>query len=898
MSLASGTRLGPYEIVVPIGAGGMGEVYRAKDTRLDRTVAIKVLPAHLSSDVELRARFEREARVVSGLNHPHICTLHDIGHQDGVDYLVMEYLEGETVAEKIAKGPLPLEQTLRTATQIADALDRAHRAGVVHRDLKPGNVILTRSGAKLLDFGLAKSRPPVSSPGLSTLATEAAAKPLTERGTVLGTVQYMAPEQLEGKDADARSDVFAFGTLLYEMVTRKRAFSGSSQASLISAILRDEPAPIASLQPLTPPALDRVVKTCLAKDPDERWQSAHDLGKELRWIADGSSTGGVEARAVTSRAARSTWLPWAVATLATIAAVALGTVVLRRAAPQARAIKASILLPANVRLATSSIASSPLALSPDGTRLALCLHSGAGADQLWVQVLDSGEARALAGTEGATQPFWSPDGRSIGFFAERKLKRVDAQGGPVLALADAIDPRGGAWGAGGVILFSPDYRSSLYRIAADGGSGKPVPVTTLDTAVGETTNRYPSFLPDGNHFLFLARRALVGRGSEPSIVAASLGSPARKALVSVASNAAYASGHLLFMREGILVAQPFDPEKLVTRGDAVPIASDARADERFSRGTFSVSTNGVLAYQLGKATRKCEIRRYDRSGRFEVLGEPATLYEGSGAISLSPDGSRAAAAILSEKGNAELWLVNTSTGQRSRFTLDAADHSDSAWTRDGSRLALAGSVGPVGKLVLKATDGSGAVEELLTGDQSLEADSVSPDGKTVLVTEYSAKTGYDLFTLSVSGDRTLRPFVATAAQENLAQFSPNGRFVAYESDATGLLEIYVAAFPQPGDTWQVSQKGAHSPRWSKDGTELFFIDRDNWLQAASVDTSGTRFEVKSIQPLFQEHDPSFFSWNYDVFPDGKHFLVGSPSEDDALSPIALVTEWDRKLRSP
>jgi Tol biopolymer transport system component/tRNA A-37 threonylcarbamoyl transferase component Bud32 len=876
----------------------MGEVYRARDTRLGREVAIKVLPSHLSKDPEVRQRFEREARAIAALSHPHICAIHDVGTQDGVEYLVMELLEGQTLADRLEKGALPTDQALKFGVEIADALDRAHRAGIVHRDLKPGNIMLTKLGVKLLDFGLAKfavTEKPASD--LSVLpAQSAASQPLTGKGTIMGTFQYMAPEQLKGKVADARTDIFAFGCVLYEMATGKVAFPDASQASLISAILKPEPRPAPELDPLAPPAFERLVKTCLASDPEDRWQNARDVRNELAWIAQMGARGGVLTVLGSRRGSRER-AAWMVAGSALVVALIAAVTAIRRP-PALRPIKAAILPPQGVQFSSNSTAPNLLALSPDGTRLAYCAHAGMGADRLWILALDSGEARPLEGTEGASQPFWSPDGRSLGFFAHRKLKRVGVEGGPVLTLATAINPRGGTWNATGTILFSPNHASPVFRVPAEGGV--VTAVTRLDKAAGETTHRYPEFLPDGRHFLYLARGAGAGAGEEPVVLAGSIDAPDRKPVVKVASNVAYASGHILFMRQGILVAQPFNLRRLETRGEAVSIAANARMDERYSRGSFSVSTNGVLAYQTGKLLRRDVLRRYDRSGRvLDTLGEPTTFFD-DGSPTISPDGSRAAVAILGERGISGIWLVNTKSGVRNRFTLDEDDHTSAAWLPDGSHLAMEGGLEGAARLFLKAADGSGTVQELIKRRaSSVAACSFSPTGRLLLFTEETEKTGTDILILSLVGGGAPTPLAATAAQEDGAQFSPNGRFVAYSSDATGRVEIYVAAFPRPGDTWQVSEEGGREPRWSRDGKELFFFNRDNWLLAAAVETSASRFEVTAIHPLFQVPSRgSEFNWRYDVFPDGKHFLVGTPADDDILSPITLVTDWTRNVKAP
>ncbi|HSS45480.1 MAG TPA: protein kinase, partial [Thermoanaerobaculia bacterium] len=554
MTLAAGTRLGPYEITGALGAGGMGEVYRARDTRLERTVAVKVLPSHLSASPEVRQRFEREAKTISQLSHPHICALYDVGREGDTEYLVMELLEGETLSERLAKGPLPLEQTLRYGIETADALDKAHRQGIVHRDLKPGNVMLTKSGVKLLDFGLAKAMaPPAPRGSLTALPTQ---QGLTQEGTILGTFQYMAPEQLEGKETDTRSDIFAFGAVLYEMATGRKAFSGSSQASLITAIMSSEPASISSVQPMTPPALDRVVKTCLAKDPDDRWQTAHDVMLQLKWIAEGGSQAGVPGPIVARRKSRER-LAWGMAAVAFLMALAAVSAFLylqdRREAP--RMVRSSILLPEKLRFDLGTV---PVAVSPDGRRIAFAASDAEGKKLLWVRSLDALSAQPLAGTDGACCPFWSPDGRFLGFFASGKLKKVEASGGPAQTLCDAPNNRGGTWNRAGEIAFAPAARDPIQRVPSSGGAATPA--TKLDSSRGEISHRWPFFLPDGRHFLYFAMGAFYGpKAVSNGIYVGSLDSQERRLLLRADSNVAYAPpGYLLFLRERTLMAQPFN----------------------------------------------------------------------------------------------------------------------------------------------------------------------------------------------------------------------------------------------------------------------------------------------------------------------------------------------------
>ncbi|MFQ5926104.1 MAG: protein kinase [Terriglobia bacterium] len=901
MPLSSGTRLGPYEVIAPLGAGGMGEVYRARDTRLDRSVAIKVLPPHLAENPQLRQRFEREARALSSLSHPHICALYDIGQQDDLHYLVMEYLEGETVAARLEKGPLPPNDVLRYASQLADALDKAHRQGVLHRDLKPGNIMLTKAGARLFDFGLAKPTAAIASAaGLTDSPT--ASRPLTAEGTIVGTFQYMAPEQLEGKEADARSDIFAFGAVLYEMATGRKAFEGKTQASVIAAIMDREPPPISTLQPLVPPALDRVVKTCLAKDPDERWQTAHDLMLELNWIAEAGSQAGVPAPVVARRKRRE-WAAWALVALLAVVSGVLGFAYYRTTSTEVRAVRAFVLPPEEATFTSLGFNGGSLALSPDGRRLAFVATTSEGKQLLWVRSLDALAAQPLAGTEGATRPFWSPDSRFLAFFAEGKLKKIDAAGGPPLTLCDAPDGRDGTWNRDGVIVFSPEPTTPLSRVSAAGGEASPL--TALDESRRENTHRWAHFLPDGRHFLYLARSpAEGGGGAETAIYIGSLDSKEKKLLLRAAANAAYSSGHLLFVRERTLMAQPFDAGRRELTGDAFPIAENIQFAPGFNEAVFSVSENGILAYQTGAAQGGSQLLWFDRSGKqIGSVGEPAIQF----VPRLSPDGRRAAVTIFDpQAGNWDLWLYDLARGLRTRFTFAPSFDGGALWSPDGTHIVFSADRKGQFDLYQKAASGAGSEAVLLESEGAKFAASWSSDGRFIAYdhNDPKGKTKTDLWVLPLSGDRTPVAFRQTEFDETWAQFSPDGRWLAYVSDESGRKEVYVAPFQvgpegEPslgqGGKWQVSTAGGDRVRWNRNGKELFYLAPDNKLMVAQVETKGSSFEVGTVRPLFETRPVGQLDWVYDVSRDGQRFLVNTIVAEQATAPITLVVNWTADL---
>jgi len=881
MPLAPGTRLGPYEITAPLGAGGMGEVYRARDTRLERTVAIKILPEQFSADPVRKQRFEREAKTISSLNHPHICVLHDVGSQDGIDYLVMECVEGETLAKRLEKGPLPLDQVLKYGVQIAGALDRAHRSGVVHRDFKPGNIMLTTTGAKLLDFGLAKPAAPLAS--VATLTAMAVKQsPATEQGAIVGTFQYMSPEQVEGRELDGRSDIFSLGAVLYEMVTGKRAFEGKSQLSVASAILEKEPEMISAAKPMTPPALEHAVKKCLSKLPDERWQSASDLASELKWIAESGSQTGVAGRAPVGRT------KWQRAS-----GLLAATFFLLAAAGGAAWWKESNRrVPPMYFHSPVPFAANDLALSPDGRTLAIVAYSAQANNYvLWTNEVGGRQTNSLAGTQGASYPFWSPDGKFIGFFADGKLKKVDASGGQTQVLCDAPNGRGGAWNRDGVILFTPDALQGLFRVSSWGGS--PVELTKPDSSRFQASHRWPVFLPDGKHFLYLASN-FSGQLEYNAIFLGSLDSQETRLLVNTSANAAYAEpGYLLYLRDNALVAQPFDRRRYVLSGEPRTLNDDVLYTPLVDRAVFSVSSGGVLVTQTGKGAALSQLMWFDRSGKpAGAVGVPGSYNN----VRLSPDGRRIATDQTDTDGrNIDIWVHEPVRRMVTRLTFDPSLDEAPIWSPDGKQILFTSNRKQLGfHFYLKNADGSGFEEEVADLGPGLLANAWdwSRDGKYALI-----RKGIELWYFSWS-ERVAKPLLQAKWTARNAQFSPDGRWVAYASNETGRMEIYVSAFPTANGKWQVSSAGGQEPRWRQDGRELFYLSAEGKLMAVAV-TAGASFEAGFPTVLFQTHRrqpvsaQDFFS--YDVSGDGQKFLIATRVDEANSAPLTVLLNWTSEM---
>jgi eukaryotic-like serine/threonine-protein kinase len=888
MTLTAGTKLGPYEILSPLGTGGMGEVYRAKDTRVERTVALKVLPEEFFEDKESIARFEREAKSLAAVSHPNIAHLYSFEEipgspgSSGRHLLVMELAEGQTLAERLLKGPLPLDQLLRAGIEIASALEAAHRAGIVHRDLKPGNVMLTKSGVKLLDFGLAKvAASPVQPSALTSQPTEVP-KNLTQKGTILGTFQYMSPEQLEGKEADSRSDIFAFGAVLYEMATGRKAFEAKSQASLISAIMSSDPPPISRIQPMTPPALERVVRTCLAKDPDERWQSAHDLVSELRWIAEGSAAS--IAAPVAVRRKNRERIAWALSGILALGALYLARDLWRLRGAPPLPIHSFLIPPDNTTYRLTGDDGGPIVLSPDGQRIVF-----AASEKLWVRSLRSGTAAPLAATESARFPFWSPDSGSIGFFSDGKLKVIEASGGPVQAICDAPNPRGGAWGKSGVIVFAPDIRTGLQRVDASGGT--PVEFTHVD-AKQHTTHRWPFFLPDGRHVLYLAANHQSPHSDQSGIYVASLDGKENRRLLTNFGSAQYASGWLLSVKGTSLVGQRFDPTSLVLSGQPVRVADDVDLDEGTWRGTFTVSENGILAFILGHAGKGGQLTWLDASGRrLGTVGDRSVAY----ALRLSPDGRRAS--VLLGDPNNDVWVYELDRGVRTRLTRDAQAIMTPLWSPDGSQILYGSQAGQAEfELATLFANGAGERKVLYKSKERVEPTDWSRDGRYLLADRGNIGAT-DVWVIPLVGSSEAYPLVQPSAYRTGGQFSPDGRWVAYNSRETGRAEVYVRSFAERGARWQVSAHGGTQPRWRSDGQELTFVAADGELMAVTVGSRGSQFEVRDVKPLFRVNmfaGPRLGAHAYDVAPDGKRFLVNAAGEAGEVR-VALVDHWDAEL---
>ena len=879
MTVAPGSQLGPYTIVSALGAGGMGEVFRARDTRLDRFVAIKILSVEFTGDPEAEERLRTEAQAISALNHPNICTLLDVGREGLIDFLVMELLEGETLGERLTRGPLPLDSLWSTAQEIAAGLDAAHAKGITHRDLKPSNVMLTRTGAKLLDFGLAKQKTRTSRTSADTQSHNLST---TVEGAVLGTLPYMAPEQIEALDVDARTDLFAFGALLFEMATGRRAFDGRTHASLAAAILEREPPLPSHHRAGLPRAFDHLVVRCLAKNPDDRWQSAHDLMLQLKWIA------AVASEAPQERTPRQfARVALALALMAVLAAGAAGIVLGRRSPVSLAPGQFEVSLPAGTILQSVGSGTN-LAVSPDGRFLVAAVLRN-GQTELWLRPFDASAPRRIPGTEGARLPFWSPDSKFVGFTAGRRIQRVDLAGGMPQTICEAKVDYGLSWGQDGTILFSDV--TGIYRVASSGGV--PAKLTSVDRSRNEREHLWPGFLPDGRHFLFLASIAdQDGVAIRHHVYLGAVDGTAARPLIAAESRMMFANGYMLYVQAGTLQAHRFDLSTLGFVGDPKPLAERVWYFKANGMAEFSASETGVVAFHGG--TSDTELLWFDRAGRqIGRLGSRAAFL----GPRVSPDGGKVAVAVDDWRtGAPDVWIYDRDTGIPNRLTADPRLADSPVWSADGSVLYFRSALDGSPDLFTRRADGSGGKDRLLEFDGVEIPYDVSRDGRQLLFADANRQSHNDLWTLSLPGPSPPRVYLRTPYDETDARFSPDGRWVAFMSNETQSPEIYVAPIDDPGAKQRVSIAGGTGPRWRSDGRELVYLTPDSTLMSVPIDLgqrlhAGVPRPLFSPGPVFAERSGGIGNPSYDMSADGSAFLVNRVVKDASVSPISVILNW-------
>lgn len=886
MTLSPGTKFGPYVVEAPAGVGGMGEVYKAKDTRLDRTVAIKILSTHVAANADVKLRFEREAKAISSLNHPNICTLYDIGQENGIDYLVMEYLDGETLSARLAKGALPLPELLLITSQIADALDKAHRKGLIHRDLKPGNIMLTKTGAKLMDFGLAKIQHDSNLvAGMSGITRTS--MPLTGEGTIVGTLQYMSPEQLEGKEADIRSDIFAFGAIMYEMAVGKRAFEGTSQASIIAAILKENPRPISEIQPMSPPMLDRVIRQCLEKDPDHRWQSAGDLKRALQWITEGGSQVGIPIPVSVRRKSRERFL-WIATAVFAIAAIALAVIHFTEKKQEPKIARFSIVPSKELNAVTWP------RLSPDGTLLAFQARDSSGQRGIWVRPLNSLDARLLvtvASTEN-NRPFWSPDSKQLAFFDGKQLKKISLVGGTPQIICETEFGADGSWGSQGIILFDGRNGDSILQVPASGGT--PTAATGINREEKETAAAWPWFLPDGIHFLYVG---YIRAGEEYVLRIGSINSFESVKLMEIPSRVEYSNGYILYAKSNTLLAHPFDPDKLKIIGEPAPIASGVQ--NFLPRALFSAADDGTLIYQRGGNALDTKMLWVNRKG--DSLGVEGTEAEYE-SFSFSRDGSQLAYDIALQDGiGVDSWIRDIKRQVSSRLTFGPKYNVWPLFTPDGNKIIFskASTDNNAFSIMIRNANGTGSEEELLPAEGlGYGATDISPDGKNVLITSFRPDS-VDLWLLSLV-DKKTTVLLATPHDEYKAMFSPNGKYYLYASDETGSSEIFIREFGEQGGKWQLTTSGSRGAQWSPDGKEIIYATPPPEYGFWSVPVSYTNgFELGIPTKLFTRR--FYYNGNttltpFRFSPDGQRLLVHVDVQTEQNYEFVLVQNWPEELK--
>jgi serine/threonine protein kinase len=913
-----GAKIGHYRVDASIGAGGMGEVWRAEDTKLGRNVALKVLPAAVADDPDRLARFEREARVLASLNHPNIAHLYGLetitsgtdGDADAdaslgagagedsestahaVTFLVMELVEGDDLSERIARGPVPIDEAIPIALQIAEALEAAHEAGIVHRDLKPANVKLRADGTvKVLDFGLAKAWETDGADAnlsLSPTMTQHA----TAAGLILGTAAYMSPEQARGQFVDRRADIWAYGVVLWEMLTGRKLFAGDTVSDVLASVLKEAP-PLDALPPATPRYLKRLVKRCLDKEAKTRLRDIGEARIALSRPAEEAAGGGV-ADAVDA----SPWrrrLPWLAAAVATVAALAVGGLWIARTEPEPQVIRFETPPPEDGRFHLSPDNPGPVAVAPDGSKLAYSGRTADGVIRLWVRALDESEARALPGTENAQYPFWSPDSRRIGFFSNGKLRVIEAVGGPPLALCNASDGKGGTWNRDGVIVFAPSYNSPLHQVAEAGG--EPVAITAFDAERKDNSHRHPRFLPDGNRFLYMARSAS-GSGEGHAVMVAALDGKVDRLLFRAPTAVEVASGHLLFVRDQTLMARPFDTDQLEFTGDPFPIAETvALLPSGAVVGVFSVSQNGVLAFQAGDGSDgSFRLMWRDRDGNeLGAVGEPASYDE----VHLVPGGELAVVALEEAgAGTGDVWVVDLRRDLFSRFTFEPGYEYGLTPSPDGETLYFSSERGGAYTIVRKEIGGAGEGEVIFESATEMYPSSVSPDGENLFLFRGGETTNYDIWVLPLSGDAEAYPFLETDFVEYTGMISPDGRWLAYGSDESGSPEIYVTAFPERGRKWQVSTNGGQSPRWRADGSEILYHATDGSLIAVAMESRAGGLMIGEAVPLFNTGVQPFGNHFWALSDDGERALVLETMTEQDAPNLSVVVNWLDAVGSP